>query len=188
MWNARRYLIQQAQANSLGNKIMTIKNSSSILMKFSGSVALLLTIVGILLAVGGQLDFLGTERAEPAKPTTALVNNENKPKYSFYNELKQRKAELDTRRSSQKIVPTASQPTAAEENYRYVVQVGAFTYQKDADTVKRRVENLGYPARVVKGGRKLLVQAGPFIGKQNANDAEKRFRGQKMDTLIKRLK
>lgn len=168
------------------------KQSTPIAIKFSGSLALLLTIAGVLLALGGQLDFLGNERTQPAQPIAPKNNvgtDDKQPKYSFYDELKKRKGELDNQQTVTNNQPAKKKPETKTSNvYRYVVQVGAFRYEKDAKIVQRRVDNLGYPSRLAKGTRKFLVQAGPFDGMQNARQAEKRLRGQKMDTLIKRLK
>ncbi len=169
---------------------MTTQHSASTIMKFTGSLALLLTVVGILLAIGGQLDFLGNERPQPAGKASAAGKpdevNGHKPKYSFYDELKKRKTELDNQRQ-QTVTQQNKAQQAQTEQYRYVVQVGAFRYEKDANIIKGKVSSLGYPVRIAKGSGKYLVQAGPFQGRAKADTAEKRLRGQKMDTLIKRL-
>lgn len=169
---------------------MTNKQKSYSLLKFSGSLSLLLTITGILLAVGGQLEFLGNERkhATTVPIVKSVTNNTDKPKYSFYDELKKRKTELEANGKPIISVNTATVNEKPSDKYRYVVQVGAFSRQADANKVKKRVENLGYPARVVTNGRKFLAQAGPFEGKNNAQTVQNRLRSQKMDTLLKRLK
>lgn len=156
------------------------------LVKFSGSIALLLTVAGVLLAVGGQLDFLGNERKQTVKaaPVTATIPDEKKPKYSFYEQLKKRATEVD------QSAPISSQTTTdnSGDERNYVVQVGAYARQSDANKVKKKLENLGYPARVVKPNSRFLVQAGPIKGRKKAQSIEKRLRNQQMDTLIKRLK
>lgn len=170
---------------------MATKHTPTVI-KFSSSLALLLTVAGILLAIGGQLDFLGNERAQPATPVAqkhTTASSQQQPKYSFYDELKKRKSELDSQRQ-QTITSNTNKPSTPQqtEQYSYVVQVGAFSYKKDANTVKNKLEALGLPNRIVKGSRKYLVQAGPFQGKQRASDAEKQLRSKKLDTLIKHLK
>lgn len=169
---------------------MTNKKNNYPLVKFCGSVVLLLTITGILMAIGGQLEFLGNERKQTAQaqsPTKKREDNTQKPKYSFYDELKKRKTELEQNRriNAAAGINSAESPS---DNYQYVIQVGAFSKRADAKKVMKKVESLGYQARVVKPAKKYLTQAGPFQGKNNAQQVEKRLRNQKMDTLIRRLK
>lgn len=161
-------------------------------LKFIGSIALMLSTVGVLLAAGGQLNFLGNARPEvEATPVkTEKKTSINSPKYSFYDELKKRKTEVDNARrqnNSSSSNDNQQQSNHSDNNYRYVVQVGAFNAQADADKIKQKVEGLGYPARVVKGGSKYLAQAGPFVGKKKAYSVEKRLKNQKFPTLVKRL-
>lgn len=157
-------------------------------LKFIGSLALVLTTAGVLLAVGGQLNFLGNQRPQAvAVAKTTKTGDNQQPKYSFYDELRRRKIEIENGKN----LAVSQQQKQADKpvgNYRYVVQVGAFVKEKDANKIKKKVEGLGYPARVVRGGTKYLAQAGPFVGKDKANSIEKRLKGQKLPTLIKRLK
>lgn len=181
------------------------------MIKISGSLALLLSVAGVLLAVGGQFNFLGNERL-PTVKQQKVVQSENKPKYNFYDELKRRKAETDAaninatvaRNLPQKNQDTTTQANSKEikgsaentvnkttDSYQYVVQVGAFSKAVDAEKVKKRVIELGYPGRVVRGtsgGRKFLAQAGPFQGKEKARSIQEVLKNQSMPTLIKRLK
>lgn len=175
-------------------------------VKFSGSLSLLFTIVGVLFAIVGQLNFLGNERqsievvkksVQPAGFVEApIIKESKKPKYSFYDELKKRKTELGI---GDKGVSRAFRHTAStsegdsnEDNTNeggtgYVVQVGAFKKSSDAQKIKKKVESLGYSVRIVPLRDKYLTQAGPFKGLRNAKKAERRLRGQRLDTLIKRL-
>lgn len=156
-------------------------------LKLSGSIALLLSVLGVLLAVGGQLDFIGQERPQTA---TAIITPKSadglQPKYSFYEDLKKRKTELDDAAKQQIAAQANVNPTT--EEYHYMVQIGAFSRQSDANKVKQQAESLGFAARVVKGGSKYLTQAGPFRGKKAAKAAEKTLQAAKLPTLIKRIK
>lgn len=160
-------------------------------VKFFAAIALVLTVAGILLAIGGQLDFLGNERRQVTQSVAVApaTKKTNKPKYSFYDELKKRKTELE---QSGKVVTSthhvaSSRPT--NDKRQYVVQVGAFSKKNDANRMKTTIEKLGYPGRVVKSSsNKYLTQAGPFAGKVKAQSVEKRLRLQRMDTLLKRLR
>lgn len=181
-------------------------------VKISGSIALLLTLAGVLLAVGGQFNFLGNERT-PMVSQQPVQQNGEKPKYSFYDELKKRKTEIDGGAGAQaaaartmqtvRTIPVKNQSqnqttdnspasvTNTTDTVRYVVQVGAFSKQADAEKVKQQVVALGYAGRVVKGttgGRKYLAQAGPLVGRDRANAAQRHLKNQGMPTLIKRLK
>lgn len=157
-------------------------------VKFGGSIALALSVVGVLLAVGGQLNFLGNKRQVlENNPQGKAITAANKPKYSFYDELKRRKTEIDDSKLSAADKENPSK-VLLEKNYRYVVQVGAFSYQNDANKVKRRVEGLGYPTRIVKTKTKYLTQAGPFRGKAKAIAIQKKLKKKRFPTLLKRLK
>lgn len=157
-------------------------------LKLSGSVALLLSVIGVLLAVGGQLDFIGQERPQTATATVKpqSVPDVSQPKYSFYEDLKKRKTELNEAQKQQIAAQTNTDPMA--EVYRYMVQIGAFSRQTDADKIKQRAKAMGFSVKIVKGGSKYLVQTGPFRGKTAANTAEKTLQAAKFPTLIRRIK
>lgn len=161
-------------------------------LKFIGSIALVLSTLGVLLAVGGQLNFLGNARPDATlvkKPT--VVEKGKGPKYSFYDELKKRKVEVD-QQSIATIREDDSDKVAinADDNDtdRYIVQIGAFISESDAKRTQVKAENLGYPIRIIKRGRHYLVQIGPFNGKKLAYTTEKKLKKQKFPTLVKRLK
>ncbi len=153
-------------------------------------------MTGILFAVVGQMNFLGNERkpiesvkqaVQPAGFVEApIIKETKKPKYSFYNELKKRKTELGIggQGASQAFRHTAS---TSAGGHSYVVQVGAFNKPGDARRMRQKVESLGYSVRIIPIRNKYLTQAGPFQGLRNAKTAERRLRGQRLDTLIKRL-
>lgn len=159
-------------------------------LKFAGTLALALSTTGLIFAALGQLNVLGNERPATAAPSTAQKNNDSRPKYTFYEDLKRRKTEVDASGKviTQRVEPTLSTEKNTDNNYRYVVQVGAFNRQTDADKVVKRVSNLGYPARVVQRGSKYLAQAGPFTGKQKSLSAQKVLKQKQFPTLLKRLK
>lgn len=163
------------------------------LVKFTGSIALLLTVSGILLAVGGQLDFLGNERIQTVAtaPVATTIPDSQKPKYSFYDQLKKRTTEVNQNTSlvpQQEVAANDSGTNDDSDSRNYVVQVGAYANSRDANKVKKKLESLGYPARVEKPNSKYLVQAGPFTGIKKARAIEKRLNNQQMETLVKRLK
>lgn len=174
------------------------------MVKAAGSLALLLTVAGLLLAIGGQFDFLGNKRPEAVAITPAREYHlETKAKYTFYDELKRRKTEIDgsnaqaaASRTLQVGKPPVLSPSVKEQSQvgdqvQYVVQVGAFSRKVDAEKIKKQVVSMGYPGRVVRGvtgGRKFLAQAGPLTGRASAVAAEQSLKGQGLPTLIKRLK
>ncbi|WP_218110588.1 SPOR domain-containing protein [Ostreibacterium oceani] len=163
-------------------------------IKFLGMFTLVLTMAGVLLSIAGQLDFIGQSRVEMTQHNTNQRRTDDEPpKYSFYQALKARKVELERAQQAQENTASETTPvnqtseSQSDDKYRYVVQVGAFNQQSDADKVKAQVERLGLPARVVKRGTKYLTQAGPFAGKQKAQTIEATLKSQKFPTLIKRL-
>lgn len=162
-------------------------NKSYSRLKFSGSIALLLSVIGVLLAAGGQLDFIGQERPQTATAIiTPTSSGEQQPKYSFYEDLKKRKTALDDKAKQQIAAQVNVNPMT--EEYNYMVQIGAFSHQSDANKVRQQAESLGFAARVVKGGTKYLTQTGPFRGKKAATAAEKKLQAAKLPMLIRRVK
>lgn len=110
-------------------------------LKFIGSAALLFTTLGVVLAVLGQLNFIGNARLEPIAVKKHQESKKNKPKYSFYDELKKRKTEIDNSKKSPEIQPTNTNKNSSGN--RYVVQVGAFSKKNDANRVKQKLQGLG---------------------------------------------
>ncbi len=154
-------------------------------LKFAGSLVLLLSTVGVLLAAGGQLNFLGNERPEEIDEIKVQSSGEQ-AKYSFYDELKKRKIEIDNA-SQYNAKPQEKSKKNSNDKTRYVVQVGAFSYKKDADRIRLQVKTLGYPVQISKSN-KYLVQVGPFVGKTKTYQIEKQLKGQGLPTLVRRLK
>ncbi len=154
--------------------------------KFVGSAALIISTLGILLAILGQLDFIGSERSETMAVKKQQKAN-TKPKYSFYDELKKRKVEVDEKKGT---VTNRSITTSKDkdEYYRYVVQAGALSQKADAERVKQSLTKLGYTVRIVQSGSKHLVQVGPLQGKNLAITTERELKSKNYPTLIKRLK
>ncbi len=161
-----------------------------LLIKVLGSVALITSLLGIFIAISGNLNLFGQQRT-PIKPLIKTEkdgggNNGNKPKYSFYNELKQRKTELDSNANANS-QPAAqnNQRTPANDSRLYVVQVGAYSQKSDAEKTASKVSKLGYKSRVVKPRGMDLVQAGPFKGRALADSQEKKLKAASFPTLIK---
>ncbi len=158
-------------------------------LKFIGSSALVISTLGVLLAILGQLDFIGNERAEPVAvaATKQKQSNEKKPKYSFYSELKKRKVEIGNQ-STTVITTNNTNKQQDDDKNRYVVQAGAFPKLSDANKVEKQLKDLGYAVRIVKAGSMHLVQVGPLTGKTLAKNIEQQLKGKRFPTLIKRLK
>ncbi len=164
---------------------------SKIQLKFIGSLVLLVSTAGVLLAIGGQLNFLGNKRPEQA-PVVKAQDSGEKAKYSFYDELKRRKTEVDR---VPRIVGSETQVSGygsrsgdiTNPRIRYMIQVGAFSYVKDANLIKARVRALGYPVQINKS-HKYLVQVGPFIGKEKTYRIEGLLKDKGFPTLVRRLK
>ncbi len=170
-------------------------------LKFIGSAALIITTLGLLLSILGQLDFIGSERSETVAVKTQQ-KSDDKPKYSFYNELKKRKVEVDEKKGTVTNRAMSVAPTKKGESHnksennkdksknasQYVVQAGALSQKNDAERVKQSLIKLGYAVRIVKLGRKHLVQVGPLQGKKTAITVERELKSKNYPTLIKRLK
>lgn len=158
------------------------------LVKILGSIALAMTLLGIFVAIGGNLNLFNQHRT-PIKPmqSTEQSSSGNKPKYSFYDELKQRKTALEEKQ--EEAVAENNGETKQEDsddNRLYLVQVGAFRDKGDAETVVAKLKKLGYQSKIVKPNNMHLVQTGPFKGKLLANSMEEKLKKDNFPTLIKR--
>ncbi len=115
------------------------KNKKYTVIKFGGSIALALTVVGVLLSAGGQLDFLGSDEPQIVPPVIThkeKKKDEETPKYSFYDELKKRKTELDNKYKSSSVKPVL---LAKSTSNKFLVQAGPFKGRNHAVQVEKKL-------------------------------------------------
>lgn len=162
-----------------------------LLVKILGSIALATSLLGIFVAVGGNLNLFNQNRT-PIKPLASEKknnsDNSNQPKYSFYDELKQRKTELEQTQQATEEGGQASKQVSSDNNEDsrlYLIQVGAFRDKSDAETVENKLKKLGYKTQIRKPNSMFLVQTGPYKGKNLAKSTEQKLTKQKFPTLIK---
>ena len=160
---------------------------NKIRLKFAGYLALVMTMMGLFLAAGGQLNFFGNARSGTVVTTSEKKIDLNKPKYSFYDELKKRKIEIDNAKQEQFSASTKSKKQKGAQRH-YVVQIGAFLKKMDANLAQKKAERFGYATRIIKAGSRFLLQTGPYVGKEKAFDIEKQLKVHGFDTLVKPLK
>ncbi len=87
--------------------------------------------------------------------------------------------------------PTAAKPaatTTADENGRFVVQVGAFADADKAKEVRQKLERAGLKnytnVAETKNGTRIRVRAGPFASKAEADKAAEKIKGLSLPAAI----
>ena len=87
-------------------------------------------------------------------------------------------------------VPSVAAPSA-DGQFRYMLQVGAFRSQRDADALRARVALAGYEVRVepadVQGVTWYRVRLGPFSGLDALNEARMRMSEAGLQSSVVRL-
>jgi cell division protein FtsN len=87
--------------------------------------------------------------------------------------------------------PAANAPTAALAQVRYVLQVGAYSTQDDAERQRARVALTGQEAhvdqRVVNGRTLYRVRVGPFSSAQEAEKTQKLLSDNGIQTALVRI-
>lgn len=101
----------------------------------------------------------------PQPPRQVDVPAAPKPRFDFYNELPRQEVPVPDVPVEELRPPPASEPPPVAQ--RYVVQVGSFKRNADADRLRAQLALLGIEARVVGArvgpqDRRFRVQAGPY--------------------------
>jgi|GEM_PF-7115925 len=179
----------------MSEKTAKSRQRKYIRVKFAGVFTLVMMIVAIFFAAAGQLDIFAAK--DTLTGPVGVETSKNQPKYEFTEKLNRRINQIDREKSRQQKPTTKIQQhsSSASDNVqknasaRYVVQVAAFANEAAANEYKSDIVILGFPARVVRPNNMFLVQAGPFIGRDKAEEMENKLKHHHIqDTLIKRLK
>jgi cell division protein FtsN len=136
--------------------------------------------VGLLLRgqwseAGSLLPKPNPEARAPAvseEPVAQDAPEPKKPKYDFYDVLRDKEviipdAELSAQAQAEAAAPPAEEPAPdAAEGPRYLIQAGAFRSSEDAEALKARIALTGEIARVesaqIEGGTIYRVRLGPY--------------------------
>ncbi len=152
--------------------------------KILGSILLAVTVVAVLVAVGGQFNFIGQKRLDIK--TGSQVSNEaansEKPKYNFYNELSTRKSQLTAqqRRDSLKNIENSKKT--------YLIKVGAFKNKVQANKRKDKIIKLGYKSTVKKQGKYYSVRLIKVKGLRKAHKIQAELKKHKVKSYLEVVK
>lgn len=133
-----------------------------------------LVAAGMLL-LGGRLgrDDARVPRPDPGArapaaaetPAEEVAPEPRKPKYDFYDVLRDKEVEIPDAELATRAAAEARTPAAAD-SVRYLLQAGAFRAAGDAEALKARIALAGEVARVesaeIQGGTIHRVRLGPY--------------------------
>lgn len=125
-------------------------------------------------------------QSAPARQTAQKIPP-YQPRYRFYDELGRKQVvipeeQLDRRDSRESVDPTA----------RYLVQIGSFARPQDADRLQAELALRGIETRITKvsleGGKlRYRVQAGPYLGRSELDQARSQLRKNGYRDLLVRI-
>lgn len=177
-------------------------------VRLRAGLVLGLALIGL---IGGLISYFKHRQQEAAvaqvetpvaKPATAVIPPEPpkpppKPKYEFYNVLKDREVVIGTDeiQSRTLIKPREQEPVKAKvvstsaAPQRFIVQVGAFASQADADRLKARIAFLGWQARIENStgadGKPISrVRLGPFKDTGEADRLRKQLTDNGINSIM----
>jgi cell division protein FtsN len=137
----------------------------------------------LLAAFGAEHWWNDAEEALPAAVPSALnVQVESGPRFDFYQVLPNQELDL-----SPEIEP-ADLRAASQSNTEYLLQVGSFRHESDADRRRGELALLGLEASIEAGdgdnGRWYRVYLGPFTNRSEMARARTLTAQADMDTLL----
>ena len=136
-------------------------------------------------------DWIG---AKPDRPPQSAPRQEAEPqippyepRYRFYRELGRKQVvipeeQLDRREQAERVDPTA----------RYLLQVGSFSREQDADRLQAQLALLGIESRITRvrlaaGKLRYRVQAGPYLGRSELDAARRQLKQNGYRDLLVRV-
>lgn len=121
--------------------------------------------------------------SEPAvAPPPSPVAERPKPRYDFYTLLRERESQVSDKELAERVQAEAAPPaTPANQvpSERFLIQLGAFRDQREAEATKARVALAGFQARVeaanVNGADIYRVRLGPYATASALEEAKSRL-------------
>lgn len=138
-------------------------------------------LVLLLVSFAGFIVFLDQKlvqpQAQPEKPAVTPQNPETRPTIDFYSVLPQREVEIPVTQQEQEAIDNPVINKEAAE--RYILQVGSFKSNAEADSLKAQLAFLGLEARIVSADVNNVtwhrVQLGPFASNTELSQAKNRL-------------
>ena len=191
---ARRSSKKQARRNGGGGKPGWVWLLVGLLIGALVAVALLLR--GQWRDVDRLLPQPNPEARAPAaseEPVAQDAPEPKKPKYDFYDVLRDKEviipdAELSAQAQAEAAKPQPpATPETAADGPRYLIQAGAFRSSSDAEALKARIALTGEVARVeaaeIQGGTIYRVRLGPYPNAGKLAAAKQALSGHGIDAV-----
>lgn len=166
----------RSQTSAAGDSSPPTLNASHLQGFMVGCVAGLLGTVGIFTALQAP-----EESAEIAVVSPSSIEAETGPRFDFYTVLPNQELDLNP-----DIEPADLQPGTSST--QYLLQIGSFRQEADADRRRGELALLGLDARIEPGdgnnGRWYRVYLGPFDSRSEMARARSLTAQADMDTLL----
>ena len=122
-----------------------------------------------------------------AEPEPEVAPEPRKPKYEFYDVLREKEVEIPDAELSAQAAQADAQPDPAAAGVRYLLQAGAFRSSGDAEALKARIALTGEQARVesaqIEGGMIHRVRLGPYPNPAALAKAKAALAGHGIDAM-----
>ena len=145
-------------------------------------------LVSLLLSFGAFIIFLDQKLVQtPAEPSQPAVtqDRETKPTIDFYSVLPQREVEIPVTEQEQEAIDNPVINKEAIE--QFILQVGSFKSEAEADSLKAQLAFLGLEAKIVSADVDSVtwhrVQLGPFASNTKLSQAKNRLLEHKIEYM-----
>jgi cell division protein FtsN len=132
-------------------------------------------LVGSLLSGYAAMQYFSPKAEAPAAEKPKATNNVPKPRFDFYKLLQESETIVPANETPNREEPQTPKPSAVDTN-EYLLQVGSFPTNSDADRLRAQLILLGLAARIEKveirrGEEWHRVMVGPFKNQTELNKA-----------------
>lgn len=167
-----------------------------------GTPAWLWLLTGILIGLGlsyylfakGYIPQFGSEPSLAGKPSAADAEEmapareePKKSRYDFFTVLPEMEVVVPEQELSERSQPEET-PPAQDDGNQYLLQVGSFRENSDAEEMKARLALLGMVARIqtvrVNDATWHRVRVGPVSGARQADEMRRRLADSGIDSLV----
>lgn len=166
-------------------------NAQFVRQRFAGIVLLIIIVMVLVfmlihMLLGKDDAPLAVRHQETIAKAQVLADSSapraaDKPKYTFYDELKKRHEEVDA--EVRRRVEESEKSTVTGRNFR--IQVGAFKEVDAAEQLRAKMILRDYPVTMIRNGSVYLVQIGPYAQREEALEVQKKIEREGMKTLLK---
>jgi len=136
----------------------------------------------------GQPAAAQSEMLPRAEEVAPRKEDDVRPRYDFFTVLPEMEVVVPEQELSDQARPPSNGPAPAQENARYLLQVGSFRDVDDADQLKARLALLGVVARVqsvtVNDATWHRVRVGPVASAREADELRSRLADNGVDSLV----